>query len=196
MPRNPQLPSSTLYKCLVEVTERITSLAGRTEPLRVDDSGMGRLRTVNAPTQRKAVAAGYSFTSGPRSTCLAIWDYIWRQSDLMEVRNQALYFYQHKTLTRPEVTRIRAWMDRCSCWEHCDDLAKIYADVVEQRPDWVVPTLKRWNRSRNPWKRRQSVVALVEYASKRRRFLSFGTMIAQVESLLDDEDYYVQKGLG
>ena len=47
-----------------------------------------------------------------------------------------------------------------------------------------------------PWKRRQSVVELIEYARKRQRFLPFDLLINQVEQLLGDNDYYVQKGVG
>jgi len=114
----------------------------------------------------------------------------------MEVMSQALYAYQHRTLEKREVDKIRTWIDRCTCWEHSDDLSKIYAEVIEHNPDWMLPTLKRWNRAKSPWKRRQSVVALIEYATKRTHFLPFEVMIEQVESLLDDGDYYVQKGVG
>ncbi len=183
--------------CLDEVTHRLTELAGRTAPLRVDeDSGMGRLRTVRTPEQRRASKAGYSFSDGPRGTVIRIWDFIWRTSSLMEVKHQALYAYQHRALQKQEVDKIRGWIDHCTCWEHSDDLSKIFADVVERNPDWMLTTLERWNRSGNPWKRRQSVVALVEYASKRTRFLPCDFMIGQVEALLDDTDYYVQKGVG
>jgi 3-methyladenine DNA glycosylase AlkD len=181
---------------LAEVTTRITGLAGRTEPVRVDDSGMGRLRTINVPQQRRAAKKRYSFSDAPIAQQISIWDYIWRESDLMEVKSQALYTHQHRQLVRPEVDRIKTWIDHCNCWEHSDDLSKIYADVVEHQPDWLLPSLRRWNRSTNPWKRRQSVVALIEYASKRQRFLPYEFMISQIKTLLDDGDYYVQKGVG
>jgi hypothetical protein len=34
----------------------------------------------------------------------------------------------------------------------------------------MLPTLRKWNKSRNPWKRRQSVVSLIEYARKHNAF--------------------------
>ena len=40
------------------------------------------------------------------------------------------------------------------------------------------------------------MVSLIEYASRRKRFLSFQELIAFIEPLLDDNEYYVQKGLG
>ena len=127
---------------------------------------------------------------------LEIWDHIWRHSAYYEVMSQALYFYQHRKLSRRETRTILRWVERCTCWEHSDDLSKIYATVVEANPSWIVPTLKKWNRSDNAWKRRQSLVSLIEYASKREHVLPFPDLIAFVEPLLADDDYYVQKGLG
>ena len=145
---------------------------------------------------RRAVKQGDSFISESHSSNLKVWDYIWNQSAYAEVMSQALYFYQHRELNREEADTIRRWVERCTRWEHSDDLSKIYATVVEAHPRWLVPTLQQWNRSDNPWKRRQSIVSLIEYASKRQRFLPYEDLIAYIEPLLDDEDYYVQKGLG
>ncbi|MCK5682604.1 DNA alkylation repair protein [bacterium] len=50
--------------------------------------------------------------------------------------------------------------------------------------------------SGNPWKRRQSVVGLIEYFSKRKKVLPFVHLIRVVEPLLDDPEYYFQKGIG
>ncbi|MEM7365039.1 MAG: DNA alkylation repair protein [Pseudomonadota bacterium] len=189
---------ATLDRYLREVTERITTIAGRTKPYRTDPSGMGRLRTISTPQQRTAGKAGYSFTRDdtPRRDQLVIWDHVWRHAELMEVMHQALYAYQHRVLHRYEIDTLRRWIDRCSCWEHSDDLSKIFADALEPHPEWLLPTLQTWTTSNNPWKRRQSVVALIEYASKRKRFLPWQTLIDQVTPLLADEDYYVQKGVG
>jgi hypothetical protein len=97
--------NATLDACLQEVTGRITTLAGREVPLRFHESGMGLLRTVATPMQRRASRTGYSFSRGSREHCLAIWDHIWHHSNLMEVKHQALYAYQRKTLTRREVRK-------------------------------------------------------------------------------------------
>ena len=56
----------------------------------------------------------------------------------------------------------------------------------------MVPTLRRWNRSRNPWKRRRSLVSLIEYADRRDRFLPFNELIGFIEPLLDAELEHVQ----
>ncbi len=56
--------------------------------------------------------------------------------------------------------------------------------------------LKTWNKSKNPWMRRQSIVSLIEYASKRKKVLAYNDLISYIKPLLDDKEYYVQKGLG
>ena len=179
---------------LREITTKTEALAGRS--VLAEPGSIVRLKSIRVPEQRKAVKSGYDFITSDGTRNLRIWDFIWNTTSYMEVMNQALYFYQHTELTRLELRTIMAWADRCACWEHADDLSKIYADVVEANPDWILPTLKKWNRSSNPWKRRKSMTSLIEYASKRRRFLPYAELISQVEPLLEDDEYYVQKGLG
>ena len=40
---------------------------------------------------------------------------------------------------------------------------------LERFSKLVEPTLRQWNRSKNPWKRRASVVSTIYYASKKER---------------------------
>jgi 3-methyladenine DNA glycosylase AlkD len=188
-----------LDACLQEVTDRLFELAGHAPPHPVRGADIQRLRRVTVPAQRRAVGAGYSFVTASRQDNLVAWDYIWNQSAVLEVMCQALYFYQHarlRPLTEPEVATILGWSGRCRCWEHSDDLAKIYADVVEANPGWVLPELRRWNSDANPWLRRMSLTSLIEYARKRRRFLPYEELMSFVLPLIDDDAFYVQKGLG
>ena len=187
--------TGNLQQYLAEVTERAEGLASHVTMPKREQGEIVRLG-IRVPDVRRAQKTGYSFSSAPAEEQLEIWDHIWRHSSYYEVMSQALYAYQHRQLTRVEIATIRQWVERCTCWEHSDDLSKIYATVVEENPSWMVPALKSWNRSNNAWKRRQSMVSLIEYASKRSRFLTFEQLIAFIEPLLGDEEYYVQKGLG
>lgn len=187
--------------CLQEISTKTRMLAGhpvatKSEAIETEGREIVRLKSIRVPVQRKAVKSGYNFVTSDRGQNLRKWDYIWNNTSTMEVMNQALYFYQHRELNRQELKTILGWADRSHCWEHSDDLSKIYADVVEANPDWILPTLRRWNQSSNHWKRRKSMTSLIEYAVKRTRFLPFAELISYVEPLLDDGDYYVQKGLG
>ncbi len=60
----------------------------------------------------------------------------------------------------------------------------------------VYPILDQWNRSKNPWERRQSVVSLVVRASSRRNPLPAGMILSLVQPLLKDSDHFVQRGVG
>lgn len=183
-----------MRRFLEEVTARTERRAvqgkKRKRPAGIDRLGL------RVPDVRALVKEGYSFYEMPDGAIGETWDYIWRRSHWHEVMSQALYFYQAKPPDPVALELIRNWIERCHCWEHSDDLSKIYAGVVEEQPQLMLPTLRRWNRSANPWERRQSVVSLIEYARKRRRFRPFEELISFVRPLLDDDDYYVQKGVG
>lgn len=151
---------------------------------------------LRVPIVRKCLKENLSFVSKNRSATLKYWDNVWNNSPYFEAMSLALYFYQHRELNQVEVKKILTWIERCSCWEHSDDLSKIIAHNLEINPSWISPTLVRWNKSKNPWKRRQSVVGLLEYSSKRKIVPAFEELIVFITPLLDDEDYYVQKGVG
>ncbi|MFP6807505.1 MAG: DNA alkylation repair protein [Pseudomonadales bacterium] len=181
-------------QALDEVTQRTQVIAlGQSEE--ATSGGFRRLYIV-VPEVRKLVKQKYSFYELSANEIIKIWDYIWKQSDWYEVAHQAIYYYQHRTISKVECAKITTWINRCDCWAYSDDLSKIYAQVVEDNPDWIIPLYNKWSTSSSPWKRRQSVVGLIEYASKRKSVLPFDELIGFVEALLADKDYYVQKGVG
>ena len=187
---------------LQEVTQVTLAAANQTnqtlaaiDTLAKSQQGFVRLK-LRVPAVRKLTKTPYQFLDQSRLSIAQQWDYIWRNTPYYEVACQALYYYQHSSLERDEIAIIQQWINRCDCWEHSDDLSKIYAQSIEENPSWLLPTLKQWNQSNNPWKRRQSVVGLIEYASKRQRVLAFDVLIESIENLLADDEYYVQKGLG
>ena len=181
-------------RSLHEVTQR-THLLALGSSLKTSPCGFRRFG-IRVPDVRKILKQGYSFCDLPPEAVVRHWDYIWKNSPWYEVAHQALYYYQHKTVSKAEFSKIKTWVNRCDCWEHSDDLSKIYARIVEENHDWVIPLYEKWNCAKSPWKRRQSVVGLIEYASKRKGVLPFNQLIRFVEPLLTDEDYYVQKGIG
>jgi 3-methyladenine DNA glycosylase AlkD len=184
---------------LQEVTQVTLAAANQTlatiDTLATSPQGFVRLN-LRVPAVRKLTKTPYHFLERSSLSIAQQWNYIWRNTPYYEVACQALYYYQHSSLEHHEIKIIQQWINRCDCWEHSDDLSKIYAQSIEENPSWLLPTLKQWNQSKNPWKRRQSVVGLIEYASKRQRVLAFEVLIDSIDNLLADEEYYVQKGLG
>ncbi len=152
---------------------------------------------ITVPTLRSFIKQKvYCFQQLNHEKQLDIWNYIWNESDYFESMSMAIYPFQHKTLTKKELDTLLKWVDKCYCWEHSDDLSKIFAQVLEENPKWILPVYKEWNQSENLWKRRQSIVGLLEYSSKRKKVLPFKELIAYIKPLLNDSEYYVQKGIG
>ncbi len=193
-----EAPDEALDEALDEVTAKTLSLAGFISK-DLSKNGFRRMHIL-VPQVRGLVKKGYSFYDASPTSIVKRWDQIWKHSQWYEVAHQALYYYQqrmlHSAITRSEFSRIKTWINRCDCWSHSDDLSKIYAQVVEDNPSWILPLYETWNRAKSPWKRRQSVVGLIEYKAKRKHVLPFSILIRFVDPLLQDEDYYVQKGVG
>jgi len=151
---------------------------------------------LSVPQSRAALKNGYSFLKLPADNVLQAFDHIWFNARFFEQMSQSIYFYEKKSLPEEHFRTISGWVDRCDNWAHSDGLSSIYARALEETPDIVLPVLQSWNRSDNPWKRRQSVVSLLYYSRARKKTQTFEVMIKLVEALLNDNDYYVQKGLG
>jgi 3-methyladenine DNA glycosylase AlkD len=151
---------------------------------------------ISLPTLRSLLKNGYSFFSKPPNEILEIWDYIWKNAIYMETMGQAIRFYEKKSLNLNELKTILSWVDRCNNWAHSDGLSDIYSLALEENPSFMLPILKKWNKSSCPWKRRQSVVSLLYYSRARKKYLPYETLISFITPLLNDNHYYVQKGVG
>jgi 3-methyladenine DNA glycosylase AlkD len=161
---------------------------------------------LSVPRQRRVFKAGFSHNTLSLAEQLEIWDGLWRYSHLYEMLSQALLFTSHHLESFDPVVlweTTRGWVGKIDNWAHSDSLSAIYAWLLEKELETVslrkTPVwnqLKAWNRSSQPWERRQSVVSLLEYDKKRKKALPAADLLSIVEPLLDDEDYFVQKGVG
>lgn len=126
------------------------------------------------------------------------WAHIWNQSNVHEVLSLPLFYYRRhlKKLDETHWRVMKHWIERIENWEHSDSLCALFSILYERYPKLVEPTLRQWNRSHNPWKRRASVVSTIYYASKKRTPPSRQTVLSLVKPLLRDTDPYVQKGVG
>jgi len=91
---------------------------------------------------------------------------------------------------------LKKWSSRIDNWAHSDSLSSIYARLLEQSPELIYPTLQKWNQSKAPWLRRLSLVSLLYYSSQRENILPLRKIFSLVEPRLNDDHYYVQKGVG
>ncbi len=151
------------------------------------------------PAQRSAFKKGYSFSALPFTDQLVVWDHIWSQGPWL-ARLQA-YLFLEQSVRKKELhahlwaTSVR-WQDLVTDWALCDALAKINTKVLESHPTIVYKQLTRWNKDRDLYKRRQSVVSLLYFSRTKTTFLSFDKIVALIKPLLNDGEYYVQKGVG
>ncbi len=177
-------PSKVLFqKCLIEVEQVVNNAH----------------RTVNA--QRRLGKHKHSFSNLPFEEQILIWDYIWKQAKYDSWTKLQPFFYCERFTNRPKELLfswkiIKTWQDYVADWGKCDALAKLYTKILELVPEKVLPLLEQWNHSPDQWKRRQSVVSLLYFQRTKKKFLPFITIIRLIDHLINDKEYYVQKGVG
>lgn len=190
---------------LKEAEDRLIALvAGRTPTKwKAEDyigAGESSLRYLNLkiPTVRQAFKQGFTFSKRPPEEQWPIWDYIWQNSDYFEVMLLASYF----AASRPVAELVEkdhillSWLKRVDNWAHSDELSSHYSKMLEFNQRKLLPVFRRWSVSKNPWEKRQSMVGLQYYARQRRKRLPCATLLQFIERHMDDEHYYVQKGVG
>lgn len=173
------------YKTSDFAASKLEKLGLRTEVLKNFEPDFGRL-TKEEEFELSCYIFQHSRISEAKSWCLGkIGKY--QESFLFE-RRKALFFL---------TSEIENW------W-HSDSLSSIYARILEEElakkdstQSEVLKKLEKWNKSLNLWERRQSVVSLFYYASQRKKkILPVQIVINLINNLLQDEEYYVQKGVG
>lgn len=150
------------------------------------------------PVMHAIEKQGFKFYKETSDKILDVWNQIWQTSKIHEAMYMPLFYYRryHHRLDEKHWRMMKLWIEKIENWEHADALCALFSILLERSPKLVLPTLKKWNRSSNPWKRRASVVSTIYYASTRRTPPSQETVLSLVKPLLQDRDTYVQKGVG
>jgi 3-methyladenine DNA glycosylase AlkD len=158
------------------------------------------------PTLDGRLRLGFSFSGRTVPELWRIWDSIFRSTPVFEAATAAIAFASDRPVEELSENRslLLRWVERSDNWATSDGLSSLYSRILEhdrggsrRRPP-LLDRLELWSESRNPWKRRQSLVSLLYYSSvrDRSRILPFRRLIGFVESRLEDPHYYVQKGVG
>ena len=152
---------------------------------------------ITVPTTRKIFRSGFSFTTKDHGE-FRIWHYIYQKSEVFEAKSMALMHFRAlpNDLLLEDVKLLGSLVDHVDNWAHSDELSHIYARLLEHSPKKVWPLLKKWNKSKNLWHRRQSVVGMLNYARQRKKTPPVKDMLKMIEPLLHDESFYVQRGVG
>lgn len=166
---------------------------------------------ITLPVQRARFKDGYVVLEGlSREQQAVYWLDVWQRSNVMASMSQAIFFFETwakertKLKSRGEIDFVfdPIWkpllkmVDRLDNWIHSDGLSGLIAAAVEERPRERFSILAKWNRDKNPWRRRQSIVSLHYYSRFRKTPLPSSKTLKLIENLLDDDHFYVQRGIG
>ncbi len=178
-------------------------LRGRVEPDPIYKAFREKTSKLNVlglrlPIIQEIEQTGFSFYKNPQNEILNVWDHVWNTATTHEVMYLPLFYYRrHRTELDPPHWRVmKQWINRVENWEHADALCQLYSIFFERYPKLVLPTLKTWNHSKNPWKRRASVVSTIYYASPRRKAPPMKSVFSLIKPLVLDTNVYVQKAVG
>ncbi len=193
-----------LPQYLDEIEGELQKLPKRTSsqvPEAYIGGGQSKLRYIGlkVPDLRNTMRRGFSFSQLPPEQVAEIWDFVWWNSDCYEVMSLALSWFEDPK-RRGELPkywpRLKKWSARIDNWAHSDTLSGIYARIHEDSPQTIYQTFVRWNSAPNPWLKRLSIVSLLYYSSQRRKYPPLAKVTALLKPLLQNEHYYVQKGVG
>ncbi len=123
---------------------------------------------------------------------------IWNKSQVFEIRMLALYWLE--SLSNEQLVhfapRLKKWANRIDNWADSDTLCGIYARIFETSPDSLLKIYKIWNKHKNLWLRRCSMVGVFYYSRTRKKMPSFKLALSLIKPHLLAKEYYVQKAVG
>jgi len=158
-----------------------------------------KVLNIGMSKERQLAKQGFSFSNCSYIDIVPIWHYIWQNSEYLEVRRQALFFFE-KNLIKDNANAIYqdliSFCDDIDNWAFSDAISSMLSKCLEEDYSKVIIKLRNWNSSNDLWQRRQSLVCLFYYQSLRKKYPKIIDVLLNVEQLLDDNEYYVQKGLG
>jgi 3-methyladenine DNA glycosylase AlkD len=154
---------------------------------------------LRSPVINQVFTAGFPFSEETVTKQLDIWDYFWKHTQCFEVMSLCLIFVRkrHKKLDAAHLFQVlKGWIFRIDNWAHSDELSYSFATLIDRLPHDILSLLQEWNRSDNPWERRQSLIIPIRINRPADKQWPFKQLIRLVETLVDDRDYFVQKAVG
>jgi 3-methyladenine DNA glycosylase AlkD len=151
---------------------------------------------VRSPHSKALARAAYhEVKRWPPAERNAFIDELWKGGKLEEC-GIAVEIYRRfaKTFGAPEFALFERWIDRyVHNWANCDGVSSwLLAGAIENEP-YLIRRLPAWTRSRNRWKRRAAVVALLQEAKRGRNTEAIFEITG---AMLLDPDDMVRKGVG
>ncbi|MCO5144286.1 MAG: DNA alkylation repair protein [Oligoflexia bacterium] len=163
-------------------------------------SGESKLSYLNVkiPLVREVYKQGFSFSQFSSKEQWKIWDYIWTHSTIFEVMLFSSYWASSRPIEELFANRksLIRWLNRVDNWAHSDEMSSHFSKLFEYNPKIMLPVFKKWSASNKPWLKRQSLVGLLYYSRMRTNVPEFSTVLSFIKAHMDDNHYYVQKGVG
>lgn len=162
--------------------------------------GRSRLRYLayRAPDLRAVAQKEYSFSNLPTEQQLKIWTENFLSDSTFEGMALSLYWLDQQDLNFlvKKWSVLKTWSKAIDNWGHGDSLCSVYSQLLELSPSKILPTLRLWNKSKESWLVRLSMLSLLYYARQRSEYPSAEVVEAFLKPHWQHEDYYVQKAIG
>lgn len=149
---------------------------------------------------RKAAERPWAEFSKPGVDATMLWLELFKSSIYFDIKSMALFWIgarkkRSERLKQVPHQKIFEMVNYCDNWAISDGLSDLFADFLEKDPR-LISIFKKWNKAKNPWLRRQSIVGLYYYARMRKKTRPVSEALKLVAPLLGDQHVYVQKGVG
>ena len=123
---------------------------------------------------------------------------LWFESDIFDAKIIAIGWLEEQ---KPEFLiknhkKILSWATEIDNWAHSDGLCSIYARMFDHSQKLLLPTYLKWNRHKNSWLRRCSMVGTFYYSRSRLNHPTFTQAKRLVDPHFTAPEYYVQKAVG
>jgi 3-methyladenine DNA glycosylase AlkD len=123
---------------------------------------------------------------------------LWIESNIWEAKMFSLYWLikQKDEFLIKNAKAVLKWVNIVDNWAHSDAYCSVIARMHDVAPTTLQPTMLNWNKSKNPWLRRCSMVSLYYYSRQRTNPASFNLAAQFVNPHFEAPEYYVQKAVG
>jgi 3-methyladenine DNA glycosylase AlkD len=123
---------------------------------------------------------------------------LWFESDTFDSKIIPLYWldYQSTDFLVKNQKQILNWVTEIDNWAHSDAYCSAIARIFEFDQKNALPTYLKWNKHKNPWLRRCSMVGTFYYSYHRDTQPTFRLAKKLVAPHFTAEEYYVQKAVG
>lgn len=201
-----------MKKALREIQSRLRDLPPQSDPQFIaryvgsvghedrapDEQSRLKFLGLKLPQLRALAKETFSFSTLPLQDQLAIWLALYHQSNVHEELTLALIWLAgrpQRELLMKDPRQVLGLQSRIDNWATSDGVSDFVSELLERQPKYFTQ-IKKWNRSKNPWERRQSLVGLYFYARLRKRFIPVERALVLVENRLADPHFFVQKAVG